>query len=487
VALFALADRFLGHPLRQPPPGLSQALLGLLLLILWLILCLPASMALGVLTVHEIARRVLIHRGVIPYLSLREIFGDRGFPEHWYATEPPEVKPRLKPRYAAVVEGLQIAVFLLGAGSGGLAMYSTATAIGFDWDGWPRGTRGDVATFVLLVLIFVATCFLTCLLLGWLLGRNLVRRGLLSRGDLRGFLLGTSYPPAWCTTEPLPRPTPRPFRESLRFSVRGLVGVVAVVALGLALVVNATRAEWQAAVALRGRGGTVWYDWQYSPTNRPVGIANPRWQRWVERVGLGSPLGARLVIAPRATNDDLVHVGRLGWLNALDLSGSAVTDVGLARLGGLADLQAVCLDSTPITGTGLAHLAGSRRLDWLSLIKTRLGDHGMVQVMNFPELTYLDLTDSPVTDVGLDHLSGLHKLGTLNLKGTEVTDAGMTQLGQLKSLVRLNLSDTKVTDRGLCRLKSLTSLRTLGLKQTAVTAEGAAELQQALPALRIVR
>lgn len=481
MALMILANLWLGRSL----PGFRRLIHELILGFLSLPLLL-ASGILGLLTVHAIAMRILVHRGVLPYLSVREVITERDFPEHWYTDELLLLKPRLKPCYAAVVGCLGLVVVLLALGIGGLASVAAATAVQLDWNARPDQTPHAVAIFVLMLASFLGTMVLFCFAALWLIGSSLVRRGLLPRGDLTGFMMGTRYPPKWCTTEPLPRRRPVPLPESLRFSVRRLLGVVAVIAVGLALAVSVTRGERQSVRAIQDRGGTVWYDWRYSPNNRLVGVADPWWQRWGDQIGVGSPLGAALVVAPQATDDDLPHVGRLRGLSALDLSGSTVTDAGLARLNSPVNVQSLFLDGTPIKGTGLAHLAGARRLRSLSLARSHASDLGMVQLIHFTELTYLDLGNTPVGDLGLGHLSA-HKLDILDLRGTKVSDEGMAQLGHLESLTWLNLSGTNITDRGLLRLKRLTNLQTLGLKQTAVTAEGAAELQKALPGVRIVR
>ena len=70
-------------------------------------------------------------------------------------------------------------------------------------------------------------------------------------------------------------------------------------------------------------------------------VACPIWPEWLVK-GLGPDYFGHVVsvsFTRRATDAELIRVGKLNRLERLDLYGSAVTDRGLAQLKGLTHLQ----------------------------------------------------------------------------------------------------------------------------------------------------
>jgi tetratricopeptide (TPR) repeat protein len=110
---------------------------------------------------------------------------------------------------------------------------------------------------------------------------------------------------------------------------------------------------------------------------------------------------------------------------------------------------------------GWAHLTGLRRLSWLEISDTAVGDNG------------------------LEHLAKLAKLEVLFLRGTLVTDHGLASLAALKWLRHIDLRSTAVSNQGLRVLEGLASLESLNVAETAVTPEGAAWLKHRLPKLAV--
>ena len=55
----------------------------------------------------------------------------------------------------------------------------------------------------------------------------------------------------------------RPWRRFLRFSVRGLIGLVFVIAAGLGWLVRSARIQRDAVVAIDWAGGSVTYNWKW--------------------------------------------------------------------------------------------------------------------------------------------------------------------------------------------------------------------------------
>ena len=316
--------------------------------------------------------------------------------------------------------------------------------------------------------------------------RDLVARWKLSsqmgcarRNELWGFLLGTRYPGHWYQDL-----KPKPWKSRLRFSLLAPLVLIAVVALGLALVARTARVENTAILAIERSGGTVWYDWRFV-NGGVIGVEKPWWHRWADFAGFGSFARVRLVVLPHGTDADLVHLAGLDNLTALDLTGSPVTDAGLAHLSRSAQLVALELGGTAVSDAGLAILTGLPRLESLNLRKTRVTNSGLITLRDHPNINWLDLSGTDVGDVGVAHLAGLSRLRTLGLGKTRVTDAGLTQLHCLKNLTYLFLVKPKVSDSGLRELAGMSQLEDIFLNSTGVTDAGVADLQRALPKLRI--
>ena len=67
--------------------------------------------------------------------------------------------------------------------------------------------------------------------------------------------------------------------------------------------------------------------------------------------------------------------GRL--VEAVDFSGTKVTDAGLEHLKGLTTLQGLILAGTKVGDAGMEHLKGLTNLRWLVLSGTKVSDAGM--------------------------------------------------------------------------------------------------------------
>ncbi|MHC5543165.1 hypothetical protein ACYOEI_33500, partial [Singulisphaera rosea] len=169
--------------------------------------------------------------------------------------------------------------------------------------------------------------------------------------------------------EALTEPRTRTWRRRLRpfLGVRALMALVLGLGVWMGGYVQSVRTQQAAVVAIRKAHGSVTYDWEWGRTNPHIIDQNARPQppRWfAERVGVdyvGNVVGVDLLPQrvgdpSRANDETMVHVGRLGHLEALSLNQTAVTDEGLARLEGLTSLQSLGLIETPIGDDGLAHL-----------------------------------------------------------------------------------------------------------------------------------
>jgi Leucine-rich repeat (LRR) protein len=250
------------------------------------------------------------------------------------------------------------------------------------------------------------------------------------------------------------------WRRFLRFSVRGMIVLVLVVAVWLGRIVCQAHIQRDAVAAIRKAGGTVAYNWEWDqgksiPGGRPWA---PSWL--VDLIGVdffghttAVDLELPLEWPSGPANAPLAEVGRLNQLQRLRLSHASLTDAELGDLKGVTKLSNLRLIDTQVTDAWLVHLKGLTNLSNLSLYGTQVTDAGLVHLKGLTNLSFLDVQYTHVTDAGLVHLKGLANLSNLWLTGTQVTDAGMVHLKRLTNLSSLWVYFTQVTDAGMNELK----------------------------------
>ena len=131
--------------------------------------------------------------------------------------------------------------------------------------------------------------------------------------------------------------------------------------------VHQAHVQRDAVAAIRGAGGAVRYDWEWSNGN-----SFPRGDPWAPKwlVGLigvdyfGHVTFVRL-IPGEADDATIAQVGRLTQLQRLDYAASALEcvistptlgDAGLAHLKGLTKLRAIDFTGTQVTQSGVQEL-----------------------------------------------------------------------------------------------------------------------------------
>jgi hypothetical protein len=288
--------------------------------------------------------------------------------------------------------------------------------------------------------------------------------------------------------------------------MRLLLGVV--VAIGALFAWLGYRAHSQRVIvaAIEQAGGKVWYDFDV-PDNSAVSVSSLvvspssgwvfyAWE-WIrnlpQNLRMGPSSGPRWLLdwlgpdyfghvawvslTSRARDADLVQVGRLGYLERLDLHNSGVTGAGLAQLKNLSRLHTLALVRTKIGDSDMVQLKSLSGLRVLSLEGTNVGDQGLSELMQLTELEDLDLASTSTSDAGLAHLRNLTKLQVLNLTRTSIRDAGLVHLAGLANLRELTLSRTSVGDAGVANLKGADRLTGLWLDRTRVTDGGLTHLR----------
>ena len=308
------------------------------------------------------------------------------------------------------------------------------------------------------------------------------------------------------TTVVLSADRPRRFRW-LRFSLRTLLLLMALLAALVAVPVNRATNQRKAVERVLAAGGQVVYDFE------EIGDDEPRAPKWLRRL-LGNeyfqtvhgvyyrdcavadadlePLVKLhrlqtlfITGCPQLTNQALVHVNQLADLETLILESSRITDADLPLLQGLHRLKYLSLRAAEITDGGLECLIGMPALEALLLADTRhISDAGLIHVGRMVKLTRLDLGDesrtraAPITDEGLRRLDGLKNLTMLALDNSSITEASLQQIQAYENLVGLDLGGCAITDEGLSQLTGLSKLRFIALSDTQVSDEGLVHLQK---------
>ena len=246
-------------------------------------------------------------------------------------------------------------------------------------------------------------------------------------------------------------------RRLLQVSVRSLLLLTAILAIGLAIVCKRARDQATAVHRILELGGSVTYDFQFDPQGRPVRDARPPGWPWLRRL-LGDEYFQTVVRVnlggSKVTDDDLRVIGRLKQLKFLDLSETSISDDGLANITHLRDLQELGLSDSRVTNAGMRHLQGLQALHTLVLEDTAIGDEGVKQIASLRKLQTLSLAGTRVTGAGISHLDGLKRLQFLYLRDCPVDDSAIEPLADLPPLIELDVSSTNVSGAGLAELRN---------------------------------
>jgi internalin A len=285
-----------------------------------------------------------------------------------------------------------------------------------------------------------------------------------------------------------------------------LMTFVLITGLGLgwiALVTCQALVQSHHIAQIKGIGGRVMYDWEWrGGAPLPPGSNSP-WRQWlIANLGpdfVGEPIALSVGSRGKLADDALMtHVGRLGRLEYLSLSDTAVSDAGLAELRAFTRLKELHLQKTAVQGPGLVHLAGMKDLEELVLPTYPFTDADLAPLKGLTKLKKLKLEGRNLTNAGLTYLGGLTRLEELTLRNTSITslepirhltslrsldvvgspidDAGLEPVARLRELEVLRLSGTLVGDVGTASICVLPRLQELDLDRTRVGDSGLARL-----------
>ena len=260
--------------------------------------------------------------------------------------------------------------------------------------------------------------------------------------------------------------TVAPRRRWLRFSLRTMMLLVAVVAVPLAGKFNRVRNQRAVVAEVADLNGQVIYDYQLGfkePARQTVEPPGPRWLR--ELLG----------------DDFFATVARI------DIEDVPVTGATLALIATLPDLQQLGLTSNQINVTGLRHLAKLNKLEGLGLQSTSITDSSLAHLAELKGLKYLTLEGSLITDSGLVQVAKLTQLEALELHADTVTDDGLRPLAKLPNLNYLLIDCNHVTDAGLAHLHQMSNLKQLRLCHGLALDEAYEGLRKALPNCQVLQ
>ena len=146
-----------------------------------------------------------------------------------------------------------------------------------------------------------------------------------------------------------------------QLSVRAMMLLVLALAVWLVWVTYCARDQRDAVAAITRSGGYVVYDRDVQDPFRRQHAGFVEWLEDLIGIDYLSHV-SEIAFDGRATDADLVQIGRLSRLERLSISSSPISDAGLKNLRGLTSLRQLFLHGTPIFQQRLADdLQGSPR------------------------------------------------------------------------------------------------------------------------------
>jgi hypothetical protein len=172
------------------------------------------------------------------------------------------------------------------------------------------------------------------------------------------------------------------------------------------------------------------------------------------------------VAANDPTTWEAQEIEQLSSLEALNLSGCAVTSAGLKTLTELKSLQTLDLSRTAITDKSLKELKNLKNLRLLDLSGTRVSAVGLQELKELKNLRtlYFRITYNGVDPSGIgvtdDVLRSLREIGLLHVLAQAKASHGKRP-STVADVVELDFWRSNITDAGLQELKAFENLQTL--------------------------
>lgn len=321
----------------------------------------------------------------------------------------------------------------------------------------------------------------------------------------------------------------KPRRRWLRFGMRGLLGLVLVVALLLGWLTRPlfqARYEQATARQIEEAGGTV--RWEDPLLLNPFLIPSPEPTTYQHAMGsfFGKEVLARIqrVYLPTAEHESILRrLPELEQLHYLSLEGGTISDASIDAVARLQSLTALVLDDTQIDSSQMERLAQLPQFDDLEISASSVTKSNLAALANCPKLvtliissrsfsndfgglpletdesvldslanlkqvTSLELIDYPIKDSALQAIGQMQSLRWLSIQGdastelSAITREGVSPLAQLNRLESLYLYHVPLDDELLQPIGSLTNLESFHCHDSQFTDTGLAHLNQ-LPKL----
>lgn len=282
----------------------------------------------------------------------------------------------------------------------------------------------------------------------------------------------------------------RRYRPRLRWSLRTMLVVVALVAVGCGWYVSARnhiKIEKPLIAAIERARGSVWVD-RFGPDWLELVGADP----WRRRI-VGADLGQRRNDA--RTERLLQRLAKLPHFQYLFVNVNDWTPGMSSAVGKMRQLRALTIESDAADkslGETLAEiLADKRELHGLSIDLSGWSDHNpeqtsrelLVAIGKLTQLESLTLGPKKIASESLPHLAGLTNLKSLTLQSVVLDPYDparkpclLSDLPALPLLEAIDLDRSDIDDRDLACLARLPRLKFLDLVGTLVTPAGLAKL-----------
>ena len=260
--------------------------------------------------------------------------------------------------------------------------------------------------------------------------------------------------------------------------------------------------------AIAEYGGWVRYDHQFVD-----GKFDPTQESWVPeswRDNLGEDFFSTVTEVNLVYSEDegsrkdnsnigpapLEKIGRLSSLTRLYLQDRQATDDGLVHVGRLTQLKTFfAWNAIEVTDQGVAHLANLKKLEDVLLTKSKITDESLKVFGAMPKLKYLTLQFSRLSDEGILHLKNLTELESLWVCGVGDEPQPLKGLA-LKPNQNSAASETSelpvaqprlISDESFDVFESFKKLTSLGIQNTNITADRLQAFQKANPSCRCSR
>jgi Leucine Rich repeat len=291
-----------------------------------------------------------------------------------------------------------------------------------------------------------------------------------------------------------PKQSPARWRIGPRFSLRALVLLVLLSAIGSGIYSwGLRRAQRQApaAATLREFGARLIYDCDVTREEivrrrrRLVDVHESPYPEWlISRLGIDffhNVTEVHCESSRRLSDSDVKRfwaaVGKLPELTHLEASGGVTRAGSLRALDRHTQLESLALRWAEVAPTDYVVLQKLNRLERLNLSDTPITDECLANIGGIKTLKCLDLHHATITNAGIEYLAQLPRLERLWLSGTKVGDEGIALLRGHPTLTDLDLGYTTITDDSLSHVATISRLSQLDVAATAVTDHGLSFLE----------